>query len=326
MAQKCLSFDGTDNYVTLPSGMFPNNNYSYECWIKTAVGNPHKQIISARDDVFSSLYLYANKVYFGVSIGTVFTNIISNDTVTNNAWHYIAVTKSSIDGTKMYVDGVLQDDVNTGLTGNVDAETTTSYLGIYDGLTRDYTGLIDEVRISDKVRSQAEITAAWNGGDGLRFVVDSDTVALWHIDEGADATIFDETDNDYDGTITGASWTDGFDFSKTYELSCTDGLVGGDTTPNQGVFISTATDGIVSGDASLRTVTIPVLATDGLTSGDTPLTQAIFGVLATDGIKFGDIPSYLLKSIRRLKDFTGRALSTITGRSLSDGDETRELK
>ncbi|MCG2824966.1 MAG: DUF2341 domain-containing protein, partial [Thermoplasmatales archaeon] len=41
------------------------------------------------------------------------------------------------------------------------------------------------------------------------FTVDEHTVALWHFNEGSGTTTYDETPNDNDGTINGATWTTG---------------------------------------------------------------------------------------------------------------------
>jgi len=39
-----------------------------------------------------------------------------------------------------------------------------------------------------------------------QFELDNNTVALWHFDEGSGNMIFDETSNNNDGTISGATW------------------------------------------------------------------------------------------------------------------------
>ncbi|WP_455391920.1 LamG-like jellyroll fold domain-containing protein [[Eubacterium] cellulosolvens] len=41
------------------------------------------------------------------------------------------------------------------------------------------------------------------------FSVDSNTVGLWHFDEGSGGTVYDETSNNNDGTVYGATWTSG---------------------------------------------------------------------------------------------------------------------
>jgi hypothetical protein len=48
-----------------------------------------------------------------------------------------------------------------------------------------------------------------NRGFPKTFTVDSYTRALWHFDEGTGSTTNDETTNNNDGTITGATWTTG---------------------------------------------------------------------------------------------------------------------
>jgi hypothetical protein len=57
-------------------------------------------------------------------------------------------------------------------------------------------------------------TVQFNGSDSTgskgHLVKDPNVVALWHINEGSDNVIYDETDNHHDGTINDATWiTDG---------------------------------------------------------------------------------------------------------------------
>ncbi len=72
-----------------------------------------------------------------------------------------------------------------------------------------FDGKIYQIRFSDSVRTLEEIAANWNGGAVRPFELDEHTVALWHLNEGSGATAYDETDNDNDGTIYGASWVEG---------------------------------------------------------------------------------------------------------------------
>jgi hypothetical protein len=45
-------------------------------------------------------------------------------------------------------------------------------------------GDIDEVRISNIARTQAEAIAAYNSGVGIPYTVDANTISLWHLNEG----------------------------------------------------------------------------------------------------------------------------------------------
>jgi len=129
-----------------------------------------------------------------------------------NQWLYVAGTydgSGSDAGIHLYLNGVSVKDYS---------ETRGEYIAmaphgspVYIGhgyCWAPFNGMMDEVRVSSKVRSQAEITAAWNNGNGRSFEVDGDTVALWHMDEGEGSIIYDESANDNDASITGASWVD----------------------------------------------------------------------------------------------------------------------
>ncbi len=57
------------------------------------------------------------------------------------------------------------------------------------------------------------------------FGLDNNTVALWHFNEGSGNTIFDETSNNNDGTINGATWTSEGKFSNALGFDGIDDLV-----------------------------------------------------------------------------------------------------
>ena len=64
------------------------------------------------------------------------------------------------------------------------------------------------------------------------FSVDSNTVALWHFDEAAGNTTFDQTSNHNDGTIIGASWTNDSKFGSALEFNGIDNKVQITKTPS----------------------------------------------------------------------------------------------
>jgi hypothetical protein len=77
-------------------------------------------------------------------------------------WHHVVTTRNSTT-TKMWLNGevVAQDDNQEVAAAN------TIYLGSADEDTFRYTGLLDAVGIWERVLSDAEIAALWNGGSGL---------------------------------------------------------------------------------------------------------------------------------------------------------------
>src|SRR2546426_422563 len=64
----------------------------------------------------------------------------------------------------------------------------------------EFTGRIDEVRISKVARYDKDFTPA------KRFEPDADTLALYHFDEGAGDVLNDSSGNKHHGKIVGAKW------------------------------------------------------------------------------------------------------------------------
>ena len=228
MANKALSFDGTDDYVTvLPTASieFADEDFTVELWVKATEGN-----LVTEDRLFckgssgapasgkryeASVNKEVDKISFVIDDGATKSVVSLMDLTTwaDGDWHYLAFRRNvTTNKLEICLDGS-QVDQGTDNSGDISSGETL-YIGCgYASLGRvgDIIAIIDEVRISSKYRSDAEVLATWNGGSGVKFEVDGDTEALWHIDED-DGVIYDETDNDNDGTIVGATWVDGFPF------------------------------------------------------------------------------------------------------------------
>jgi len=131
-----------------------------------------------------------------------------------DTWQYVALVRT---GTQIigYVDSIATPKTQT-LTSAQQSSLTT--IGKRPNGNYPFGGLISQVRISNVARTQNEISANWNNGKGRKFDLDENTVALWHMNEGVGSTIYDETNNNNDGTIYGASWAEGFAFPSGNEI------------------------------------------------------------------------------------------------------------
>ncbi|MCK5044445.1 LamG domain-containing protein [Candidatus Parcubacteria bacterium] len=129
---------------------------------------------------------------------------------TDNDWHYVVSTFNNISGeVKLYLDGNL---INTwtGFSDKIIADRSDHFhIGSRGGSTTFFKGTIDEVKIYNRALSAEEIHYHYNRGA---------PVGHWKMDEGSGSTIYDESDNHNDGTLTlGSSgnttvadaWTDG---------------------------------------------------------------------------------------------------------------------
>jgi len=233
MTQKCLSFDGIDDYVNCGSDSSIDNIWdgggTFAAWINFASdgqGNSGRVIDKDKWRLYirweqGGMCQLALFVTFDTTSGM--WRSTTRD-VAINQWHFVVITynaDSADNDPIIYVDGdveaVTEDSTPEG-TRTSDAGESL-YLGNISSGIRTFDGLIDEARISNKIRTATEISDIWNNGNGVQFEVDANTAALWHMNEGEGSTIYDETDNDNDGSITGASWADGYDFLTSHPTS-----------------------------------------------------------------------------------------------------------
>lgn len=159
-------------------------------------------------DIFGSgdygdygISLVAGKVAFGVNNGSQSFTLIGATNVADNAWHHIAVTRNSSTGAmRIFVDGNSDAFAATGPTGNISYRNgrTTTYsndpylvLGAekhdYNPLLYpSYNGYLDELRISNVIRYTSNFTPPNDP-----FVTDTNTVGLYHFDEGSGTSLVD---------------------------------------------------------------------------------------------------------------------------------------
>ncbi|HEY9165690.1 MAG TPA: LamG-like jellyroll fold domain-containing protein [Candidatus Kryptonia bacterium] len=202
-----LEFDGTDDYVSLPANLW-NNNFSngtaisVEYWFKgTWLSSPYR----AQD--YSGNYFVPG--WENTNDGNIY-HIISNDggttdgvligsisTLNDNQWHHIAMTWQKAGLFTSYLDGV---QVAQRAAANVDlpAMNVTNYFGAYFGNAEFLSGLLDEVRIWNVVRSQVEIQSTMN--DTLTGT-ETGLVGYWQFNESGTTTTAYEQMGLYNGTL-----------------------------------------------------------------------------------------------------------------------------
>lgn len=149
--------------------------------------------------------LHAGAVAFGVrnNVGSGYT-LCGAVQVADSTWHHVAVTRDGGTGEMcIYVDGT-QDSCETGPTGDASYPASNDcqswcnsdpffVLGAEKHGTADfntypsYSGVLDELRVSDNVRYTANFTAP------ARLSSDANTLGLYHFDEGSGAVIADSS-------------------------------------------------------------------------------------------------------------------------------------
>ena len=168
MAQNnCLEFDGTDDYVSVPHNNVFNwgsGAFSVSAWFKTS-----STALSAIVDkdwwgtypTGWSLMLNVNgtgTATFMIGDGSSPNiNVTGGSNLNDDKWHQVVAVRSATNSYSLFIDGV-----NVGSSSETKTNIDNSYaIGIGARASRDnafyFSGLIDEVRIWNVARTQAEI-------------------------------------------------------------------------------------------------------------------------------------------------------------------------
>lgn len=157
-----LDFDGSNDYVSLPTSLTPSVSngtaITVEYWYK---GTNSASAFRVQDGS-------GNYMVFPWSAGN--THIISTDggtqtgvsagNINDGNWHHVAITwqKNTANGFRSYLDGRLVQAINAGNVNlpNFNAGTPI-LLGSFQGSSEFMQGSLDEVRIWNVARTEAEL-------------------------------------------------------------------------------------------------------------------------------------------------------------------------
>ncbi|MCD6108574.1 MAG: hypothetical protein J7J89_03780, partial [Thermoplasmata archaeon] len=169
---KGLQFDGVDDYVDCGNDFTSiSTEFTIELWMKTSdTTNSGTPISYATTHSDNEILLY-NYKSFGLYIGgsNVGTGVSAND----GNWHHIVwIWKSSGGETKLYKDGdiaysgTLQSGytINHGTDRRLIVGQEQDSVGGGFSSSQAFNGLIDEVRIYNRVLSWEEVNASYNNG------------------------------------------------------------------------------------------------------------------------------------------------------------------
>ena len=198
-----LSLDGDADYVNFgdpedESLDFADGPFSYSVWIKTYSAE-FMQIISKRGGGGSYEMQMTNGI---VSAGWVSASTMISD----GEWHHLTYTWSG-DSAKLYIDGSLES-VGAPAEGETHFASSDGplHLGADSYQGEYFTGNLDDFRMWNRELDASEIRPNMyfhpNWDDDLR------PVAYWPINEGLGDTVWSWTDNEINGAIAGASWSD----------------------------------------------------------------------------------------------------------------------
>jgi hypothetical protein len=154
---------GKPNYVAIPTASQINfgtsTNFTIEAWVKLYGSQSWTGIIAKADDAnWYQFLIVDNHIAAELNSGSTFAgNIWGTTNLNDGNWHHLAmvVTRSTTNA-KLYVDGLVEYNEDTGFNGNLD-NSGEMLLGSSRGNANRFNGSIDEVRVWNTARSQAEI-------------------------------------------------------------------------------------------------------------------------------------------------------------------------
>lgn len=166
----CYDFDGND-YITTGSFQITTGSFSISVWMnKSSIPGASTEMFACADQTgdYFQFRLFNGEVYMYVKDAGA-DYCISQKAITSGWHHVVGTWDNDAHTTKIYIDGVLQDtDTNTDVT--ITDITSILYIGINSDLSSsEYTGILDELAIWNKVLSQDEITALYNSGTGYAY-------------------------------------------------------------------------------------------------------------------------------------------------------------
>ena len=201
-----LSFDGTDDYVSLPPAVYFNGNFTIECWVYPRSFGDWARVIDFGNGAGSNNVLFAYT--YGTSGSPGFyvegAQFMANQTLALNQWSHIAATLNGTTAT-IYINGVA---AGTAVFSTAPANITRNncYIGKSNwGGDPNANAVFDELRIWNTAKTQVEIQNAMNAGFAGN---ESGLLAYYNFNQGvADSnnagltTLTDKTSNAYNGTL-----------------------------------------------------------------------------------------------------------------------------
>ena len=212
-----LGFDGINDVVTIlddPSLDFDDTGaFTVEAWINITVlpGVNWDNFIDKGDfNNYGMRIVPGGELSCAVKTGG-FDSVTGATPLGTGTWYHTVFTALSGGSGFVYLNGV-QDGTAVLTAGAFQDTADDVWIGRSSTAGTWFDGLIDEVRIYNRVLDLAEIQANYNAGVGSYTPYNATgLVGWWHMEEGAGvgAILTDSSGEGNTGTITGATWVNG---------------------------------------------------------------------------------------------------------------------
>ena len=213
-----LNFDGQNDYVDLGQNLLSGTgDFSISLWANSTSSASDQILIQKRDvNGFNGEYLLLFQSNGKIKIWTYRNGyqwtVVSPETYNDGEWHHIvAVQDNSINGGRLYVDGIEVGSSSNGVVNLMGPLRT--FLGAD---MRDYNrylnGFLDNVMIYSDLLTTDEIELLYNNDNTLN----DNIVGYWNCNTGSGDILYDQSGNQNNGTISGALWSTNTTVKRIY--------------------------------------------------------------------------------------------------------------
>jgi len=220
----CLQFDGAGDVVSIPYSSAldfgPHESFTLECWFKTSAtatgpASSHILIGTWNDGTSAGPFPYELRLWLGdtwadgnlefiVYDGVAFDTLYVPGHWNDGRWHHVAAVRKGIQSMKVFMDrnppvGIVPA-ANRQNTHNGQPVSIGAHVTGFEA----YSGRIDDVRIWNRARTQAQIRANMN----LQLPGSTpNLVGYWKLNDGSGLRARDASPNHNHGTLlNGPIW------------------------------------------------------------------------------------------------------------------------
>tara|TARA_R100001510_G_scaffold15755_1_gene13166 strand:- start:2411 stop:4447 length:2037 start_codon:yes stop_codon:yes gene_type:complete len=240
------SFDGVDDRINLGSSVDAGTTNTTSVWFKRNSFGAH-QVVLGEDDNSSDYYMFVfSSNNFFVRNGTKYYVYADSATTTalNTAdWVHVALVREGISG-KLYINGTLTETETMESGTSWTANTTFDTIGAKTSGSNGIDGQIAGTHVFNVALTASEVTELYNIDKRSSISGHSqfsNCVGSWLMGAGTGdtaSTIQDQTSNNNDGTVNGASligYNDGTATNATTSIVIPEGSTEG--RDNQGYYL-----------------------------------------------------------------------------------------
>jgi len=200
--RQSLDFDGINDYIKFNNSPTYNNSaFAVEAWIKSTATGIKKEIVNwGSTTTYDVVEFRMNdgKLQLGIDANG-WRVVTSSSSINTGKWTHVAAVKNG-DNVSLYINGILDatGDISKNPTVNTMAISKFYQGGIYwSGY--EFAGCIDEVRIWNQTRSEAQIRECMSHNLTGN---ESGLEAYYRMDNTTGTTLYDISAGDHHGTLT----------------------------------------------------------------------------------------------------------------------------